>query len=58
MTTVVVTSKGRVTVPKHIRQRLGMKKGERVNFMEEGDYIVLRRDFRRSNKKHKGAHVL
>lgn len=37
-----MTSKGQVTIPKAVRQQLGLKQGTRVTFMVEGDYAVLR----------------
>lgn len=42
METTTMTSKGRVTIPKTIRQRLGLKQGTRVAFVVEGDHAVLR----------------
>lgn len=37
-----MTSKGQVTVPKAVRQRLGLRQGTRVAFVIEGDHAVLR----------------
>ena len=37
-----MTSKGQVTVPKAVRQHLGLKQGTRVAFVVEGDHAVLR----------------
>ncbi len=37
-----MTSKGQVTVPKEVRQRLGLRQGMRVAFVVEGDHAVLR----------------
>ena len=37
-----MTSKGQVTIPKSIRQRLGLRQGMRVAFVVEGDHAVLR----------------
>lgn len=37
-----MTSKGQVTVPKAVRQQLGLRQGMRVAFMVEGDHAVLR----------------
>ena len=36
-----ITSKGQVTIPKAIRQKLGVQPGGNVGFEEEGDKIVL-----------------
>lgn len=37
-----VTSKGQLTVPQEIRKRLGLKKGDRVEFVAEKDCTVIR----------------
>jgi len=37
-----MTSKGQVTIPKAVRQQLGLKQGARVVFVVEGDHAVLR----------------
>jgi len=42
METATLTSQGRVTVPKAVRQQLGLRKGTRVTFVVEGDHAVLR----------------
>lgn len=44
MLTSSVTTKGQVTIPIELRQKLGIKPGDRVGFVEEGDRIVLRRE--------------
>jgi AbrB family looped-hinge helix DNA binding protein len=36
-----VTSKGQVTIPVEMRRRLGIKDGDKVVFMEEGNRIVI-----------------
>jgi AbrB family looped-hinge helix DNA binding protein len=38
-----ISSKGRVTIPKSIRDRHGMLPGERVVFLERGGVVVLMR---------------
>lgn len=38
-----VTSKGQVTVPKAVREALGITEGDEVIFRVEGDYAVLAR---------------
>lgn len=38
-----ITSKGQVTVPQEIRRRLGLKKGDRVEFILERGRIFIRR---------------
>jgi antitoxin PrlF len=38
----VISSKGQVTVPLEIRKRLGLKEGDRLEFLIEGDRTVIR----------------
>ena len=38
-----VTTKGQVTIPIELREKLGIKPGDRVGFVDEGDQIVLQR---------------
>ena len=38
----VLSTKGQVTVPKRIRTRLGLKVGDRVEFVVEGDRTIIR----------------
>jgi AbrB family looped-hinge helix DNA binding protein len=37
-----ISSKGQVTVPQEIRKRLGLRTGDRVEFIAEGDRTVIR----------------
>ncbi len=37
-----VSSKGQITVPLEIRQRLGLKEGDRVEFVSEDDRTIIR----------------
>jgi antitoxin PrlF len=39
----VVTSKGQVTVPKAVRERLGLKQGDRIEFVSESGHTLVRR---------------
>ena len=43
MTTAVVTSKGQITIPKPVRDGLGVEAGDRVEFvqLEKGVYSVV-----------------
>lgn len=43
MPTSTLTSKGQTTIPKKIRERLRLQPGDRVEFILEGDRVVLRR---------------
>lgn len=36
-----MTSKGQVTVPKHIRDRLGIAPGDDIGFREEGQAVIV-----------------
>jgi antitoxin PrlF len=37
-----ISSKGQITVPLEIRRRLGLKEGDRVEFVEEGEWTIIR----------------
>ncbi len=37
-----MTKKGQVTIPASIRKRLGLREGDRVAFVEEGEKVQLR----------------
>lgn len=37
-----VTSKGQVTIPKDLRQQLGIRQGSRVVFLLVGDHVEMR----------------
>lgn len=37
-----VTSKGQVTIPKQVRQKLGIRQGSRVEFLLVGDHVEMR----------------
>ncbi len=43
MTTAIVTSKGQITIPKPVRDGLGVESGDRVEFveLERGVYTVV-----------------
>jgi AbrB family looped-hinge helix DNA binding protein len=41
MATATITSKGQITLPKEIRERLHLESGDRVNFIVEPDGRVL-----------------
>lgn len=43
-----VTGKGQITIPKEIRETLGVKYGDRVDFIEKNGEIVLKRHFDRA----------
>jgi AbrB family looped-hinge helix DNA binding protein len=37
-----VTSKGQVTIPKELRQQLGIRQGSRIEFSRVGDHVEMR----------------
>ena len=37
-----ISSKGQITVPLEIRRRLGLKEGDRVEFVVEGEWTIIR----------------
>ena len=42
METTSVTSKGQVTIPKEVRQQLGIRQGSRIEFALAGDHVEMR----------------
>lgn len=38
-----ITTKGQVTIPKEIREALGLREGDRVIFLIEGEKVVIRK---------------
>ena len=50
-----VTTKGQVTIPQHIREKLGILPATEIEFVEEKDrvYIVKMEDPRNRNNKFK-----
>ncbi|WP_027400502.1 AbrB/MazE/SpoVT family DNA-binding domain-containing protein [Anaerovorax odorimutans] len=36
-----ITSKGQITIPIEIRKKLGLKDGDKVIFLEEGNKVVM-----------------
>ena len=53
MSSTTVTSKGQVTIPKHIRDRKGIAAGTRLEVSEQGDDIILRKLKRAARGKAK-----
>lgn len=41
MATATITSKGQITLPKQIRERLGVKTGDRIAFRERSDGSIM-----------------
>lgn len=50
-----ITSKGQVTIPKEIRERLGVKPGDELEFVEEDGVFRLRKRLNAAPlKKYRG----
>ncbi len=43
MTEVLVTRKGQITIPVEIRRKLGIEEGSKVEVIEEGGMIIIRK---------------
>jgi antitoxin PrlF len=54
----VVSTKGQVTVPQNIRKRLGLRVGDRVEFVVQGSHTVIRPAQTRGNPFEKYAGAL
>lgn len=54
-----VTSKGQVTIPKKVRDRLGITPGSEVEFSlnEQGDVVLLKRGRKRPTKQSPFAKI-
>ena len=53
-----ISSKGQVTVPREIRNRLGLAAGDRVDFVIEGDHTVIRPSRSQENPFQKYRGIL
>jgi len=53
-----ITSKGQVTVPVQIRKKLGLKRGDKVEFRERGSEAVIRRAAESENPFDKYVGIL
>lgn len=38
----VISTKGQVTIPKEVRTRLGLRVGDRVEFVVQGNHTIIR----------------
>ncbi|NUO10163.1 MAG: AbrB/MazE/SpoVT family DNA-binding domain-containing protein [Candidatus Brocadia sp.] len=48
MLTVKITSKGQVTIPKEIRDKLGIRPGEDIAFEEKNGTFYIRKSLKKS----------
>jgi AbrB family looped-hinge helix DNA binding protein len=55
MQKATITSKGQLTIPKQVRDRLGLEPGDRLAFDLEGSAIRLRVEKRRTLEKLRGS---
>ena len=55
MSRATLTSKGQITVPKDVRERLRLKSGDHVVFEFDGDSVGLRVEHRKSLEDLKGS---
>ena len=55
MARATLTSKGQLTVPKDVRDRLGLKSGDRVVFEIEGDSVRLSVERRKELRELMGS---
>ena len=44
METIAVSTKGQISIPKEVRDRLGIREGTRLRLLEDGARIVLEKD--------------
>ncbi len=55
MSKTKVTSKGQVTIPKDVRERLGLRPGDEIEFVEEnGDFRLRKRAVKPPFEKWRG----
>jgi AbrB family looped-hinge helix DNA binding protein len=53
-----VTSKGQVTIPQEVRQRLGIRQGSRIEFTLRGDHVEMRVSSSPASDKSSGFGML
>jgi AbrB family looped-hinge helix DNA binding protein len=53
-----VTSKGRVTIPKELRQHLGIRRGSRIEFILVGNHVEMHVHNSSSNAGSSGFGML
>ena len=58
MHTAYVTSKGQLAVPVKLRRKYNIKKGTRINFLEDGGRIVMQPVTREYIREFRGIYKL
>ena len=58
MHTAYVTSKGQLAVPAKLRRKYNIKRGTRINFMEDGGRIVMQPVTREYIREFRGIYKL
>lgn len=53
-----ITTKGQVTIPQEIRERLGLLPHTEVEFSLAGDHAQIRKAPRRANGKSRGQKII
>ena len=48
MLTAKITTKGQITIPKAVREKLGLSPGEDLLFAEKGDVFIIKKIIRKS----------
>ncbi|MBI4743862.1 MAG: AbrB/MazE/SpoVT family DNA-binding domain-containing protein [Actinobacteria bacterium] len=48
MLTAKVTSKGQITIPKEVRDKLGIQSGENIGFERKGDVFYIKKTLKKS----------
>lgn len=48
MVTAKVTSKGQITIPKEVREKLGISPGEEIGFVEKRGMFFIKKPVRKS----------
>lgn len=58
MTLARITSKGQITIPKPVRDRLGVRMGDALDFRFEGDHLLVAPIHRRSLLEFRGRFAV
>lgn len=56
--TSTVGERGQITIPKALRDRLGLRKGARVEFVQDGDRLLVTKSQEGENPFHKYMGIL